>query len=319
MPDGGGWQTVIPDIANLNWSLDGDIDLLFCDDIKRIPCYMTLFPSLLPSSTSHSKPLGFSSLLALSHQLQNPTSNSLKASENNLPVLQPKLDSQSNFWQQLNNYLSQNKHNTILRSPRSRLQPITDYSTIIAQMWLHPIIDFSIPPNQVYESVPAWQLLDNNTRNPPLANIQKQVVIIAPGGYGEAGMSIDKEDNFDLPPALDFWRLQQGNNSRIIPGGEVHSYMVHHFLKQRLVIPIPDVWILGIAVLMGKYLYYILCKNPRYRWQWLMLLTLLTGVYGIISLEIYISSLAVILPWFLPSATVWTYFITAFLRRKVHE
>jgi CHASE2 domain len=279
--------------------------------------------TLLPSSNNNSKPFTFAGLLALSHQLQDPIDDSRKDSKNNPKIPQPKIDSQSNFWQQLNSYLNQNQQNTldntILRSPRSRLQPIADYSTIIAQMWLHPIIDFSIPPNQVYESIPAWQLLDEDSKNPPLANIQKQVVIIAAGGYDEAGMSIDKEDNFDVPPALDFWRLQQGNNSRIIPGGEVHAYMVHHFLTQRLVIPIPDVWILGIAILMGKYLYYLLRKNPRYCWQWLMLLSLLTVVYGIISLEIYISSLAIVLPWFLPSATVWTYFITGFLRRKIHE
>jgi hypothetical protein len=186
-------------------------------------------------------------------------------------------------------------------------------------MWLHPIIDFSIPPNQIYESVSAWKLLEQDSKSLPLANLQKQVVIIAAGGYDEAGMSMDKEDNFDVPPALDFWRLQQGSNSKIIPGGEVHAYMVHHFLTQRLVIPIPDVWILGIAILIGKYLYFLLRKHPRYRWQSLMLLSLLTVVYGIISLEIYISSLAIVLPWFLPSATVWTYFTSAFVRRKIHE
>lgn len=309
------WQTVIPEIASSNWSLDGEIEISFCDNIQRIPCYMTL----LPSSNNNSKPFTFASLLALSHQLKNSNYSTKNNGINNPQLPQPKLDSQSNFWQQLNSYLNKNKYNTILRSPRSRLQPITDYSAIIAQMWLHPIIDFSIPPNQVYESISAWQLLDKDGKNPPLANLQKQVVIIAAGGYDEAGMSMDKEDNFDVPPALDFWRLQQGNNSKIIPGGEVHAYMVHHFLTQRLVIPIPDVWILGIAVLMGKYFYFLLRKHPQYRWQWLMLLFLVTVVYGIISMEIYISSLAIVLPWFLPSATVWTYSISAFLRRKSHE
>ncbi|NJN10680.1 MAG: CHASE2 domain-containing protein [Richelia sp. RM1_1_1] len=317
--DAGVWQTVIPEIASSNWSLDGEIGLLFCDEIQRIPCYLTL----LPSSGNNSKPFPFAGILALSHQLQSSTDNSSKDNKNNLQIPQPKLDSQSNFWQQLNSHLNNNKQNTrdntILNSSRSRLQPITDYSTIIVQMWLHPIIDFSIPPNQIYESVPAWKLLEQDSKSLPLANLQKQVVIIAAGGYDEAGMSMDKEDNFDVPPALDFWRLQQGSNSTIIPGGEVHAYMVHHFLTQRLVITIPDVWILGIAILIGKYLYFLLRKHPRYRWQALMLLSLLTVVYGIISLEIYISSLAIVLPWFLPSATVWTYFTSAFLRRKIHE
>ncbi|BAZ02893.1 putative Chase2 sensor protein (plasmid) [Tolypothrix tenuis PCC 7101] len=317
--DAGVWQTVIPEIASSNWSLDGEIEILFCDEIQRIPCYITL----LPSSGNNSKPFPFAGILALSHQLQSSTNNLSKDNKNNLQIPQPKLDSQSNFWQQLNSHLNKNKQNirenTILNSPRSRLQPITDYSTILSQMWLHPIIDFSIPPNQVYESVPAWKLLEQDSKNLPLANLQKQVVIIAAGGYDEAGMSMDKEDNFDVPPALDFWRLQQGNNSKIIPGGEVHAYMVHHFLTQRLVIPIPDVWILGIAVLMGKYLYFLLRKHSHYRWQWLILLSLLTVVYGIISLEIYISSRAIVIPWFLPSATVWTYFTSAFLRRKVYE
>jgi tetratricopeptide (TPR) repeat protein len=40
--DAGVWQTVIPEIGSSNWSLDGEIEILFCDKIQRIPCYMTL-------------------------------------------------------------------------------------------------------------------------------------------------------------------------------------------------------------------------------------------------------------------------------------
>jgi hypothetical protein len=43
-----------------------------------------------------------------------------------------------------------------------RLSPISTWSyETWAQHWLEPIIDFSIPSDQVYDRIPAWQLLDS--------------------------------------------------------------------------------------------------------------------------------------------------------------
>ena len=141
----GNWLTINPQIASDNWSLFGEIELL--------PWYM----QLLPSTNNNPKPRPFAALLALSQQLQQLP---------NSP--QPKLENKQQFWQQLNTYINSDANNsTILKSQRTRLQPLTAFSYSISQMWLHPIVDFSIPPKQVYQTVPAWKLLENKENLSP--------------------------------------------------------------------------------------------------------------------------------------------------------
>ncbi|MFP4100385.1 hypothetical protein [Coleofasciculus sp.] len=65
-------------------------------------------------------------------------------------------------------------------------------------MWFHPIIDFSIPPAQVYQTIPAWELLEDSAISSQLSNLSQQVVMIAPGGYGEAGIKHEGEDLHQL-------------------------------------------------------------------------------------------------------------------------
>ncbi|MBD2510074.1 CHASE2 domain-containing protein [Nostoc muscorum FACHB-395] len=284
------WLQVLPEIANFNWSLEGEIEFH--------PWYVPL----LPHDDFQTQPWNFANLLVLGQQLQQ------------IPdILQPKLDSKTDYFQQMGDVFPGNSksHQTILQSPRSRLQLITALSYQLWQMWLHPIADFSIPPNQIYHTIPAWKVLENQT---PPQNLQQQVVIIIPGGYDEAGISQDGEDNFagaNLPPAIKYWQP----NINLFTGGEYHAYMVHHLLNQRLVVPIPDLWVTGIALLLGKIL-YLQQKNRKYRWQWLLLMAIFTGIYGIISLQLYISATAILLPFSLPSIALWGYFLPNLLSRK---
>ncbi|MDF5718984.1 MAG: CHASE2 domain-containing protein [Rhizonema sp. PD37] len=290
----GEWLNVLPDIASPNWSLQGEIDVL--------PGYMQLFPII----KSNEEPLFFAGLLAISHQLQQQT---------NAP--QPQLNSQKDFWQQI----STAGNKTVLTPERSHLQPLTALSYWIGQMWLHPIVDFSIPPNQVYNSIPAWKLLAGGLRQKSaFPYLQQQVVIVAAGGYGEAGISQDKEDNFEPPAAIAYWRSQENpvNPSQVTTGGQYHAYMVHHILNQRLVVPIPDLWMIVFAMLLGKAIYLLQQEKSR-RFSGLILMSLITTIYGLISLQIYISSTALLLPWFLPSATLCIYILPSVLKREVHE
>ncbi len=283
---------VIPEIANLNWSLSGEIE--------NHPWYMELLsPDNFKSQAWH-----FASLLTLGHQLQQLP---------NSP--QPKLESKTNFLQQISDYVKSEKpqNQTILASKRAHLQLVTALSYLLGQMWMHPIIDFSISPKQVYSSIPAWKLLENHNITQDLG---QKIVIIAAGGYDEAGISKDGEDNFLEPPlAIQYWRPHM----KIFTGGEYHAYIVQHFLTQRLVVPIPDLWVIGIAILLGKSLYLLPQKKRKYRWRWLILQTIITGVYGLVSLQVYVSLSAVLLPWFLPSITLWFYVIYIFLEKKPDE
>lgn len=292
---------VLPDIADYNWSLQGEFEIL--------PGYM----QLLSSANSKSKPEYFAHLLARSHQLQNiPSLTESKQKFKQLP--KPLINSNTDFLQQINSYIKNHKFDklTAFNSPRASLQTITKFSYYLSQMWLHPIIDYSTPPKEVYKRISAWQLLEEGGENTQ-ESLANQIVIIAAGGYGEAGMSVDGEENFELPPAVKYWqRLSNPDiSSTVITGGEVHAYMVHHLLTQRLVIPIPDVWMIGIAIFVGKYLSFLIYKNQRYGWRYLILIAVATGFYGLVSLQVYLSSVAVLIPWLLPTATVWIYVIPA--------
>ena len=300
------WLRVLPNIANLNWSLEGEIELS--------PGYM----QLLPDHNSPSSPWSFSSLLTLGHKLQQIP---------NAP--QPKLDSQSDFSLQMRNFLYRQEEDkkdispifTSLISKRSHSQLITVLSYQLNQMWMHPIIDFSISPKQAYKTIPAWQLLENKVIS---KNLPEQIVIIAPGGYEEAGISQDGEDNFSVSdfPAIKYWRDQENpiNQSQVLTGGEYHAYMVHQLLTERLVIPIPDFWMIGVAILIGKSLsLYLLPSKNSNQPQSLIIVTIITGVYGLISLQLYISATAILLPWLLPSVTLWFYILSAILNQKSDE
>jgi hypothetical protein len=307
------WSTLIPEIANPNWSLQGDMD--FRTGFAGRPAYMPLIPpeALVPQSSEDLAPLPLSYLLAVAHRLiQN---------QNSLPAApQPNLESNTDLQFQLLNYLNQSGLDSILPKP-TRLQLLTRMSYLFKQMWLHPIIDFSIPPGQAYDSIAAWKLLEGET-DPRLLNqlqqLQDQVVLIIPGGYEEAGVT-EGEDNFNVPAAIRHWHLWQTPPGSLeqITGGEVHAYMLYQFLTQRLVVPIPDLWMIGMAALLGKGTVLLFQERFRQqRSQWIILLASTTAVYGVVSLQLYLAA-AILLPWFLPSITFWTYVLPE-LRRNNH-
>jgi len=286
--ENGKWLSVFSDkqftIASPNWSLQGEI--------KVLPQYMQLFPLI----RSNSKPLFFADLLAISHQLQQLP---------NAP--QPQLNSQKDFWQQISTL----DDKSILLPERSRLQPLTALSYWLGQMWLHPIIDFSLPAKQVYQTFPASELLEGQVVP---KRLQQQVVIIS-AAYDEAGISRDGEDNFDLPAAVSYLRGQENSDSKLT-GGEYHAYMVHHLLTQRLVVPIPDLWMIGLAILLGKAIYLTRRRKSYHSISGIIAVTVITIVYGMVSLQFYISSTAILLPWFLPSVTLWLYALPPVFRKK---
>ena len=314
-----GWIDILPELAHPNWSLQGNMGVLG-DPLT----YMTLAP--MGDSRSQRPPLAY--LLALAYRLNFEQSGKPP---------QPQLDSSSDWFSQLTAYVrtTNGKDYKNIFSPRARLQPLTGFSYQLKQMWLHPIIDFSIPPEQVYKRLPAWRLLQSSPDFLAQGWERQPVVMIVPGGYEEAGVSKEGEDNFPVPAAVRFWRSQRHppDGRLVLPGGEVHAYMLHHFLNQRLVAPIPDLWLVGVAALLGKGTALALEKAKRAREQGkrkqllfllasekdncLLLLGSATAVYGVVSLQLYITA-AVLLPWFLPTATFWSFVLLALFKKKFH-
>jgi hypothetical protein len=258
------------------WSLSADAS--FYPGYVELPSFQSNCPQDCP----------FAYLLALVYTLDRQSSS---------PTLLP---NQTGLTARVSNLLQSESASSDLAFWKSeRLQ----LSNNFGQVWLQPIIDFSLPPEEVYESVPAWKLM-KNSQLPLFSEIDRQIILIAPGGYEEA------DDNFSVPLAISYWRSrprQQRSSPGIFTGGENHSYMIHHLLAQHLVIPIPDVWLVGIAALFGKGIALAQVGAARRR-RWTIALAGTTVAYGFISLQVYISG-AVLLPWFLPSGIFWSYIL----------
>ena len=166
---------------------------------------------------------------------------------------------------------------------------------------LQPIVDFSIPPAQIYTKIPAWKLIENPDINEfPL--LSQQVVLIAVSSDERLGIASGQPDRFPTPSATDYWTKQD-----YMTGGESLAYMTHHFLNRRMAIAIPDLWAIGIAVIIGKVTAFMLKKKFKLTQIQIVAGTFAAIIfYGIVGLQIYISA-AVLLPWFFPSAVFLAY------------
>jgi hypothetical protein len=126
-----------------------------------------------------------------------------------------------------------------------------------------------------------------------------------PGADERLGIAPGESDRYPVPTALRYWHPQNW-----LTGGEANAFIIHHQLTQRLVIPIPDLWMMGIAILLGKGV--ALRLNPRSRRtqkqqkQYILGFTTATIFYGLVGLQLYISS-AILLPWVLPVLIFWVY------------
>jgi len=286
-----------PDIANLNQVLQG---------------YANAFPwylELLPADRSCHESCPFAYLLALAHAMN------YEPSTTNLP--RPKIDNFYNLRSQIVGYLEKQPPatQTLEFIQNARLSPMTTVSQFFGQQWLHPILDFSIPPDQVYQQVSAYQILDNSWNDKLKLSDSPPVVLIAQGGYDQAGVNYAGQDNYTVPIAISYWQSQSTHSttSRWFTGGEAHAYMVYHLLQQRLVIPIPDVWMLGIAAISGKGVSLLFKMKQRQKVKIAGCITAMS-IYGLFSLQLYVA-IGVVLPWFLPSVMFWVYVLPR-IRRK---
>lgn len=223
-----------------------------------------------------------------------------------------------------------------------RLHPLTTLSTYFGQVWLYPIIDYSLPPNQVYQIVSAKDIINQNNINQNNINqnhqtldqqqIKQQVILIGAGGYGDAGLDKNHSDNFPIPLGVAYWRLRYpyDTDKAVFPGVEINAYMVQHLLKQHLIIPIPDLWMIGIAVLLGKGTQIFIVKHKskqiqnrksnQKQWQKSIHPVFIsmagTGIYIFLSMEMYVSA-SILFPVFLPSV-LYCYYVLSAINKKSH-
>ncbi|MBD2356491.1 CHASE2 domain-containing protein [Tolypothrix sp. FACHB-123] len=199
-----------------------------------------------------------------------------------------------------------------------RLAKISSFSEYFGQAWLYPIIDFSLPPNQVYQVINAGNYLDNKTTINK-ENLKQQVVLIGAAGYKESGLANGHSDTFTLPLGVAYWRMQNPQTGllRDITGVEINAYMMQNLIKQHLIIPIPDLWAIAIMIFLGKGTQLFLLQRQQSKGGSRLLMALLVGgnvIYALLAMQMYIS-LSLLVPLFLPSATFWVYMLSV-LRNK---
>jgi CHASE2 domain/CHAT domain len=188
------------------------------------------------------------------------------------------------------------------------LSPVTQASHGLGQEWLRPILDFSLPPDRVFLPLPARDLLDGKR-----PEVIPPIVIIAAGGYKEAGLNGQGEDNFTTPLAIAHWRRQSPAGGRFT-GAEAHAYAVHHLLRQHRVVPIPDLWLMGIAAIAGQgVVLFWQRRNPNRRASVMMGIAVTAG-YGALGLQTYVGA-HLLLPWLLPSVVFGLYILPSLRKR----
>lgn len=196
------------------------------------------------------------------------------------------------------------------QSPRISPNFTTYLGYSLGQMWLHPIVDYSLRHDQIYTSIRAQDLLDSSTDK--AWELSQKIILIVPN-YQTAGIDREGEDNFPAPAAIKYWH---NHPHQVLTGGRYHAYLLHHFLTQRLVIPIPDLWMIGLAALLGSGT-VLLGQNRRLqRQKGLIVLLVGTAVYSLVCLELYTSAVAIGLPIVLPVVTVWIYVLPPVLEQK---
>ncbi|NEO39658.1 MAG: CHASE2 domain-containing protein [Moorea sp. SIOASIH] len=334
-------------IANLNQTMEGDITTY--DWYVELP------------SNKCDQSCPFSYLLVLSYCLRDQDSGTTQLAMG-LPELQ---DSNQNFRTSVIDLVngSDTQAHTQTNTQLAWLGRVKRPAIAYFLQWFQPIIDYSLPPEQVYQRISACELLGScsSPLNPPIlgdfdiitpqnwgvrgAKLTKRpitfnqtIVIVASGGYKEAGIDQEGQDNNLLPLPVAFWRGSQGwrdwfDSKSSFTGGEAHSYIAHHLFYQHLVIPIPNTLMILLTAVLGKGFRLIKQDYPKQgnreqgtgsREQGRKIITIDLGsflinlgnawliywlVYCLISLQIYIS-LKVLLPTLMPLVVFRIYSVT---------
>ncbi|MEN8447439.1 MAG: hypothetical protein ABG776_20765, partial [Cyanobacteria bacterium J06555_13] len=194
---------------------------------------------------------------------------------------------------------------TALPGPRT-LFGITSFSENFLQAWLHPILDFSLPPDRAYRTISACELLGTCTgEGNALPDLANTVVLIVPGGYDEAGIDVEDSDSLPPPAALSVW--QQDSFTR----GEGHAYMLHHLLRNHRVYPIPDLWMILLMAICAKELRLRLPRDPKKRQHWAIAAGGVSLGYGLLCLQIFRAA-EIVVPMVLPVTVLWLYAYLAY-------
>jgi hypothetical protein len=171
------------------------------------------------------------------------------------------------------------------------VQPLTTWSAVLQQRWLHPIIDYSINPKHIYETISAKDFTPTALSN----SATPSIVLITPKGENLGGVT----PGSDIYTAPRTYQTFSHDERQRMSGGEVHAYITSQLLNRGFILPIPDLWMVGIVGLAGKGIQIAARQRSPTRWQKLILMGLpLIGIS--LSLQLYVSG-KVLMPIVLPA------------------
>lgn len=253
-------------------------------------------------------PCSFAYLLAIAHQLnESSPEDQLTAILDTLPVEaaaapdnQSPREIQARFSDFLNRQNLPPEINTIKQQG----------SSIFRHFFL---LDLSIPPNEVYELIPAWQFLEGEAQDVDFYN-SNTIIIVGAGEY--EGL----EQIQALPWAIRYWRYVHSLRSSPSENGnplekryesfsnsEAQAYMVYQFFNDHQVIEIPPLLMVLLAGLIGKGIQIWRVSLPRKKRHKVMsALVLSIGLFGLASVQLYVLA-KVCIPWLLPSGVLFYY------------
>jgi CHASE2 domain/CHAT domain len=167
---------------------------------------------------------------------------------------------------------------------------------------LQAAIDFSIPPDRIYQKISAADLEDPQK----FPDLSQQIVLIGAGCDERLKLS-QASDCEPAPPVLSLIK----GKPEMFTGVELLAYMTHHFGTDRYLLLVPDAWILLATLPLG-----LLSRKGWARLDarsggisrrrevtgWFTV----TLFYGLVSLQVYVS-IGVLLPWLLPTLAYLSY------------
>ncbi len=118
---------------------------------------------------------------------------------------------------------------------------------------------------------------------------------------------------------MNYWYLRRNPSmtENQFTGSQLLAYMTHNLINRRLVVPIPDLWLVVISLLIAKSIKLSLERKNFSSKLLFLVVPSITIIYGWVGLQIYIFSQAILLPWLLPSLALWIYLLPAL--NKSHE
>ena len=241
-------------------------------------------------------PFGFLLALAAEHQRTDTS-----------PV--PQLSRQTALRDELLQSASTSGNAQIQALIQRRLSLVTVLASQVGGQSLRPILDFSLPPDRVFQRVSAYELLDGTLDDDDAAAIaQASVVLVGSLLYSEDRVDQRWQELTQTPLTVAYWRRwgRDAGYEPVFGGVEGLAYEVHHQLQSHLVTPVPTVWMVALLALMAPPLsIYGLARLPH-RQRGLYTLAGVTVGWGIVSVQAAIS-MGLLMPWLLPSAVIWIY------------